>query len=201
MRLISAFALAAFVLGLSPSAVRADIPPARDVKFTVEVDENAKAPKLVVPSSMTRVQFRPRDPVPDRGPKTLPAGKEVGYLEVESDEEVAPAGRNPNHLMIAGVALSLALGLGGVWMVRRQGGAANRGLVLLLAAGATLTASTIAWANVAPAAPPPPKEKVVLPVAFEGNVNLEVTVAGDTIRLILDKDTYEKMKKDPEGSK
>lgn len=202
MRLLTTAALAAFGLGLVPPAVRADIPPpippARDVKFTVELDENARGPKLVVPASMTRVQFRPRGPVPDRGPKALPPGKEqVGYLEVESDEE-APAGRNPNHLMIAGVALTLALGLGGVWLVRRQGSSGTRGLVLLLAAGGTLVASTVVWAN---APPPQPKERVVLPVAFEGNVNLEVTVGGGSIRLILDKDTYEKMKKDPRGSR
>ena len=133
MRFLAAVALSAFGLGLIPSAVRADIPPAvppaKDVKFTVELDENAKAPKLVVPSGLTRVQFRPRGPVPDRGPKALPPGKEVGYLEVEADEELAPAGRNPNHLMIAGVALTLALGLGGVWLIRRQGTSGTRGLV------------------------------------------------------------------------
>jgi hypothetical protein len=69
--------------------------------------------------------------------------------------------------------------------------------VLLLVAGGTLAVSTVVWANAAPPPPPPKKDKVVLPVAFEGNVNLEVTVAGDTIRLVLDTETYEKMKKDP----
>ena len=205
MRPVAVVLLAALGLSLVPLSARADIPPpvppAKDVKFTIELDENAKAPRLVVPVGMTRAQFRPRGPVPDRGPKALPPGKEqVGYLEIESDDEVTPA-RNPNHLMIAGVALSLALGLGGLWLVRRQGTGGNRGLVLLLASGVTLAASTITWANVAPAAPPPPKEKVVLPVAFEGNVHLDVTVAGDSIRLILDKETYEKMKKDPKSPK
>jgi hypothetical protein len=103
--------------------------------------------------------------------------------------------------MIAGVALTLALGLGGLWLVRRQGRSGMRGLALLIAAGGTLAASTIVWANVPPPKnfdpPPPVRERVILPVAFDGNVNLEVTFGGDTIRLILDKDTYDKMKKEP----
>jgi hypothetical protein len=122
---------------------------------------------------------------------------------VESDEPAAAeAPRNPNHLMAAGVALTLALGLGGVWLVRRPGRAATRGLVLLLAAGGTLVASTVGWANVPPPVPPPqpPKREVVaLPIAFDGNVTLEFA-GRDAIRLVLDKETYEKMKKDPKAS-
>ena len=63
-------------------------------------------------------------------------------------------------------------------------------------------ASTVVWANVAPPGPPPqpPKREVVaLPVAFDGKVNLELVVGGDAIRLVLDKESYEKMKKDPKA--
>lgn len=176
--------------GLISPAVRADIGPPvplpRDVKFTVEVDEKADGPKLVVPQNLTTVRFRPR-PAPGGAP-----GKEpVAFLEEDVADEAAP--RNPNHLMVAGVAVTLALGLGGVWLVRRPGRNATRGLVLLLAAGGTLTAGTIAWAN-APA-PPLPPAPVALPTAFDGKVKLEVTRGGDTIRLVLDKGSYEKLKK------
>src|SRR5436305_10636118 len=95
---------------------RADLPPPppppKEVKFAVEVDEKAKAPRLIVPQPMAGGQFRPRGPVP----KAAEGKEPVAFLEVEGDE---PAPRNPNHLMIAGVALSLALGLGGIWLVRR----------------------------------------------------------------------------------
>jgi hypothetical protein len=209
MRTALVVGLAAFGLALVPPAARADlappVPPAKDVKFTVEVDENAKGPKLIVPQHMTTVRVRPLRP--GAAPKAVPPGKgEPVALEIESDDvAVEPAPENRNHLMIAGVALTLSLGLGGVWLVRRHGRGTTRGLALLLAAGGTLAVSTIVWANAAPPPPrPPQKEKVVLPVAFNGQVNLEVVVGGDTIRLVLDKATYEAMKKDPkkpEGSK
>lgn len=201
--------LAAFGLTLVPRAARADlappVPPAKDVKFVAELDEKAKGPKLVVPQNLTTVRFRPgprpgANPPPPGGAVPPKPGEPLTMLELEGDDPVVePAGRNPNHLMIAGVALTLALGLGGVWLIRRPGRASGRGLALLLAAGATLTAATVVWANAAPPPRPPvpPKEKVVLPVAFDGKVNLEVVVGGDTIRLVLDKDTYAAMKKDP----
>lgn len=208
MRTLLVAGLAAFGLGLIPPAARADlappVPPAKDVKFVVELDEKAKAPKLIVPQNLTTVRFRP-GPRPGAAPPPPGAvppkgGEPLTMLELEGDEPVAElAARDPNHLMIAGVALTLAFGLGGVWLVRRPGRASGRGLALLLAAGATLTAATVVWANAAPPPrpPAPPKEKVVLPVAFDGKVNLEVVVGGDTIRLVLDKETYAAMKKDP----
>ena len=45
--------------------------------------------------------------------------------------------------------------------------------------------------------PQPKKEIVVLPVAFDGKATLEMTFGGDTIRLVLDKDTYDKIKEKP----
>lgn len=203
--------VAAFGLSLIPSSARADlappVPPAKDVKFVVELDEKAKSPKLIVPQNLTTVRVRPRPGGPGAAPPkagALPPAKDgnnLSYIEIESDDETPlTQPRNNNHLMIAGVALTLALGFGGVWLVRRQGRSGMRGLALLIAAGGTLAASTIVWANVPPPKfpdRPPVKERVILPVAFDGNVNLEVTFGGDTIRLILDKDTYEKLKKDP----
>jgi hypothetical protein len=175
-----------------PVPVRPVVPPAAtDAKFVVEADEKAKGPKLIVPLNLTNP--RPRfQPAPG-----APAGKEPLALAHPADDAPAEAPWNPNHLMIAGLALTLALALAGVWLARRPG--RNRGLILALAAGATLAAGTVVWAN-APVPPPPPASPAppaVLPVAFDGNVTLELAPAGDTIRLVLDKETYEKMKKEP----
>jgi hypothetical protein len=206
MRTLLVPLLTACGLAVVPVPIRADlappVPPPKDVKFTVEVDENAKAPKLIVPQNLTNVRFRPGGPrgVPGAAP---PPGKEpLAVLEFEDDANVAaePDGWNSKHLMTAGVALTLSLGLGGVWLVRRQGRGSARGLALLVAAGTTLAASTLVWANAPPPKSPPPparKEVVVLPMAFDGKVNLEVAQGGDTIRLVLDKATYEAVKKDP----
>ena len=120
MRLLCVAAVTAFGLGLFASPARADalppVPPARDVKFTVELDEKAKAPKLIVPIQWTRA-VRPR------GPRQPGLGKEpVAYLEVEADEPPAEAPRNPNHLMAAGVALTLASAWAGCgWSAARGG--------------------------------------------------------------------------------
>jgi hypothetical protein len=155
------------VLALAYTPARADIPvppPPADVKFKIEVDEKAKGPVLRVPENLVapRAGGRPKGPLAD------------------------------NHLMVAGVALALGLGLGGVWLVRRPG-RGTRGLALLIAAGGVLAAGSVAWANQAAPKPPVPAP---LPIAFDGQVRLEVVAAGDTIRLIVDQETYEQMKKD-----
>jgi hypothetical protein len=168
------------------------------VKFVVEVDEKAKAPKLIVPQNLTTVRIRPR---PGKALPPKDKDEQVNVIELESAEApIEPAPRNPNHLMIAGAALALSLGFGGVWLIRRQGRMGSRALAIMLAAGGTLAISTLVWANAAPppVMPPPVKEHVLLPVAFNGNVSLEVTVGGDTIRLVLDKETYEKLKEKPQ---
>jgi hypothetical protein len=211
MRKILIAVAAAFGLSLLPSSARADlappVPPVKDVKFVVEVDDKAKAPKLIVPQNLTTVRIRPR-PGGAVPPKAVPPGKDdkggeqLSYIELESSDNtpIEPAPRNPNHLMIAGVALALSLGFGGVWLIRRQGRMGTPALAIMLAAGGSLAVTTLVWANAAPppVKPPPAKERVLLPVAFNGNVSLEVTVGGDTIRLVLDKETYEKLKEKPQ---
>jgi hypothetical protein len=201
MRKILIAVAAAFGLSMLPSSARADlappVPPVKDVKFVVEVDEKAKAPKLIVPQNLTTVRNRPR---PGGAPQK-DKNEQVNVIELESTETpIDPTPRNPNHLMIAGVALTLALGFGGVWLIRRQGKMGTRALAIMLAAGGSLAVTTLVWANAAPppVKPPPAKERVLLPVAFNGNVSLEVVVGGDTIRLVLDKETYEKLKEKPQ---
>src|SRR5215213_8435710 len=105
MRTALVAALAAFVLALP--AARADIPPrprpnpvprpqpprpaappAAAIKFTVEVDDKAKGPRLIVPQNLNGVRLQPRPTAPA---PAGPAGNEpVAYLEFESDDEAAP---------------------------------------------------------------------------------------------------------------
>lgn len=198
MRTILAAALVAFSLSLIPTSARADlappVPQVKEVKFVVEVDEKAKAPKVVVPQNLTTVRVRPGGIRPPKDGK-----EELSYLEFESNDETpSDSSLNRTHVMVAGIALALSFALGGLWLVRRQGQVATRGLVLLLAVSVTLATTSIVWANAAPI-PPKQKERTLLPIAFDGKVNLEVTVGGDTIRLILDKDTYDKMKEKPKA--
>jgi len=200
--LLTVFAV--FGLGLVPHVAFADLAPpppaAKEVKFVVEVDEKAKGSKLIVPQTLVNPRFRP---APGGGvPKEGNGGLAVLEYEVEGDAAVEPA-RNRNHLMIAGVAFTLALGLGGIWIVRRTGRSGARGLALLVAAGGVLAVSTVVWANAGP--PPKPKEKkevMLLPVAFDGKLTLEMVRGGDTIKLVLDKEAYDAIKtgpKKPEG--
>src|SRR5262245_26158750 len=96
--------LVAFALG---STARADIPPplppAKEaVRVKIEVDDKAKAPRLVIPNGVfTQPRFRPQ-------PKDAPKGA----LEQENTDGIADneAGEQPRgHLLIAGLALACSL--------------------------------------------------------------------------------------------
>jgi hypothetical protein len=195
---------AGLALGLSSPAA-ADIapgprprPPVRpqpaqikEVAVKVEVDEKAKGPKLVLPANA----FNIGGPA-FNGP--------FGQLEQENGDGVAtahePTPEKPqNHILIAGVALALAFSCGGLWLVRRNGKGSVRSLTLVIAAGATLAAGAIVWGNAAPPfknpAPQPPKPTPSFPAAYEGKASVEVTFGQGPVRLILDKESYEKLKK------
>jgi len=139
-------ALVGLGFGVAPRA-KADIapplPPAKsDVAVTIEVDEKAKGPRLVVPNGVfTLPRVRPMPKTSD--PKgELPHESQDGIAE-----ETAPSN---NKLLIAGIALSLSLTCGGFWMLRRNGKGSMTGLSLLLAAGVTVAAGTIVMGNAAP---------------------------------------------------
>lgn len=189
--------IAMFCLGLISTAARADLAPpppaAKEVKFVVEVDENAKGSKLVVPQTLVNPRFRP-------GPGAEPKeGKEgLAVLEYDVvDDGFEPAVRNRNHLMFAGVAFTLALGFGGIWIVRRTGRSGASGLALLVAAGGILAVGTVVWANAGPPRKPVEKKDIILPVAFDGKLTLVMVRGGDTITLVLDKEAYDAIKKAP----
>src|SRR5262245_7042404 len=89
MRKILIAVAAAFCLSLLQSSAHADlappVPPVKDVKFVVEVDEKAKAPKLIVPQNLTTVRIRPR-PAPGGGNPQKDKNEQVNFIELESAE-------------------------------------------------------------------------------------------------------------------
>jgi hypothetical protein len=193
--------LAAIGLGLGLTGkARADIAPplpvAKDsVTVKIEVDEKAKGPKLVLPNGVfTQPRIRPKFNQPNQPNAQLENGQDDGNAVAQDDS--APE-KPKNHLLIAGLALTLSLAFGGLWIIRKGGKGSLSGLTLLIAAGATLTVGAIVWAN----APPPPFKKepaktpASLPTAFEGKAKVEFVYGAEPVRLILDKESYEKLKK------
>ena len=214
MRTVVLSALVSFGLALLPATLRADlappIPAPKEVNFKIEVDEKAKAPKLIVPINLTNVRIRPKvnplpapinpipgkvNPQPAQPAKPIFENSEEAAAELSEGDELVIETETPksnNRLIIVGLCLTLALGFGGMWLVRRNGKSV-RGLALLMAAGGTIAFTSAVWAN----APPPPQPKpIALPTLYDGKVTLELVPNGDTIRLVVDAETAAKLKKD-----
>lgn len=191
--------LAALGLGFAwTGASRADIPPPLpknkdSVKVKIEMDENAKGPRLIVPQGVFTA--------PRGRPKLPPANGPTGQLDLENGDGIAQE-ENPNqprnHVVIAGIALSLSLAFGGLWLMRRNGRGSTKAIALLIAAGATLTIGAIVYANApAPKFPDRPlaRPPASYPTAWEGATRVEFTLGQEPIRLILDKESYKKLMK------
>jgi hypothetical protein len=194
MRLRAVCVPALLGLAFAVPAARGDIPPpvppAKQLPIRIEVDGNAKQSKLLVPQRAVTEWRGGRGPVPEPPPTSSPP---KGALGVERDA-VGDAGPSDRHLIVAGLALALSVGFGGFWLVRRNGRASARGLVLLVAAGGALLVGGFVWANAAPA--PFRKAPDERPALFEGEVRLEVVPIGggaDQVRLILSKADAEKL--------
>jgi hypothetical protein len=193
MRQIVLLAMVGFGLGWAGPA-RADIPPPlptakESVTVKIELDEKAKGPRLLIPNGV----FTPRRVRP--GPKTeLPQDSQDGIAENE------PRNRPDSHIVIAGVAVALSLAFGGMWLVRRNGKGSMSGLALFITTGALLLVGAVAWANRPPPSLPPKerpvkKDDASYPVALEAKASVEFFYGGEPIRLILDKESFEKLKK------
>jgi len=140
--------------------------PNNAVPFVVEVDEKAKEARLQIPR------------------KLLP--NQRAALDNEEQDPRTGSGVSRLHTIVAGIALALALTLGGLWMVRQGGHFKGHGLALVLGALAFLSLGGVVWANAAvPRDIPPAPEKVVLPEGVKGQVVVEVVEKGDAIKLIL----------------
>ena len=149
----------------------------KETNMIVELDPNAKEARLIVPRSLV----------------TRRAG-----LDADDGTRLAGAdGLNSRHIVIAGVALSLAACGGGFWLVRKNR-INNTGLVLFLAIGAGLVIGAMALANArAPSPPPPaPQPAANLMKIFDGKIKVETPAEDDTIRLIVNEDMLAKMVKE-----
>jgi hypothetical protein len=178
--------LAAFGLLAVAERAAADIPPPppprQTVTVTIEIDENAKEPRLLIPRQLVTPRGgvgRPRPP----------------------EEEQADAGPAlPRlHLIAAGLALTLAFTSGGLWLVRRG---RVSGRAMMIAAGAVVLAGAAAvWADVGfprpPRPNPPPAPVAPTTILLSEPVTVELVNQGDTIRLIGTKAMIEKIRGTP----
>ena len=183
----------ALLLVLSSTYAFADIPPkprpipppnpnpapvvSKEANMVVELDPNAKEARLIVPRSLVI--------------------RRAG-LDADDGTRLADAdGPTSRHIIIAGIALSLAACGGGFWLVRKNR-LSSTGLVLFLVVGAGLMIGAIAWANARAPSPPPPAPQPVanLIKILDGKIKVETPAEGDTIRLIVNEDMLAKIVKE-----
>ena len=223
MRTMRVGVLLLAAMNLLPSRARGDIaPPApepKNVPVRVYLDEKAKESRIQVPQSLTAVRVRPRpggapptaiplqplpkapitgggeSPKPEKPASNEGDATDLGDWEADADQAIEPAGTNQTQLMVAGMALTMSLGCGGVWLLRRPNTSSLNGVVVLIASGVVLAASTLVWANVPVPQRPPADPKIDLPLLSEGKFKLEILPRGETINIILDKETHAKLTK------
>jgi len=181
------FLLAVVGVALGSGSALADIrlpdpPPAapREVKVVVQVDVKAKGTVIVLPRGVAaprpiRVPFRPapNDPPPPEG--------EQGAVE-----------RPQSHTLIAGIALAMSAGMGGMWLARKNA----KSLALFLAVGGVFTAGAVVWGN-APAPVRPAPVKVEGKALIDFKATLLSPAEGDAITIVLDSATLEALTNPP----
>ena len=131
----------------------------------VEVDDNIKEPRLVVPRKFagTDKQAKP-DANGSRG-------------------EAAPFWPT----IVAGLALALGFACGGLWLVRQRGHVARGTMASLIAAVTLLSVgAAVTWADRAPARRPPPQLPKSLLGQFD-KISVETVEQGDQVRLIVNR--------------
>ncbi len=132
-------------------------------------------------------------------------GDPKGELPVEDGDGVAyeQPEQPRNHTLIAGVALAVSMTFGGLWFMRRKGVSSNRTLAMWLVAGSSLAIGTLVWADIPGPRPrppvkiPPAVKLPPLPTLLDTKVQVEYSFGNEPIRLIIDSETLEKLKKDP----
>jgi hypothetical protein len=155
-----------------PARERPEVLPrgARRVTLTVEVDDRVKEARLQIPANL----------LPPAAPAAPARGAAAWHLPT----------------VVAGVALTLSLTTGGLWLLRRGSArrAAAAGLLLgLFALGGTALLADIppggGLRRPRPPAPPAPAGTLLLPadVRLPPNLVLEVVAKGDGVKLIVNK--------------
>src|SRR6267378_6205657 len=103
-------------------------------------------------------------------------------------EDRAVAGGSRLHTIIAGVALSLALALSGLWFVRHRVRFRGQRFTVLLTATSLLVVGGALWADVAGPGWRPRRDRFLGPPALppaSGRVVVEIVDKGDTVKLIV----------------
>src|SRR5262245_60822039 len=180
MRLSLFFGLAALLLAAAAGSSRADLAvpqprPGNKMKLSVEIDPLAQDPRLVVPRAAT----------------AQPRG--FGAADADTEDGVAA---NPMRTAAVGASLALAVCFGGLWLVKRQTGS-SRAVALLVTAGGFLRFGVAVWANAAPQFPKggrPGPAAAPTSKLLDGKVSVEMVRDGDTVRLVLPKEFFEKLK-------
>jgi hypothetical protein len=128
--------------------------------LTLAVDDTAKEPRLQIPRKLL--------------------GKEA--TAGGSRAEVPPL-----HRVVAGVALTLALALGGLWLARSRDGLSRRRLAAVLVAVALVGAgSAFLWAEPVPEPIPPPPARS--PALLLDGVRIQIIDKGDDVKLVVNRD-------------
>jgi hypothetical protein len=149
----------ALLLTARPALANRAAPPFRPQppKLVIEVDENAKAARLIIPQRFL-------------GNAPAPPPRRLGQLPT----------------IMVGVALALGLAFSGLWLVRKRGGGAPlllAAVAIVGLGGATLWANA---RPIRREPPPQPKPPVGLPLlATLEPIQVETVARGDTIRLII----------------
>jgi hypothetical protein len=158
-------------------------PAAAAVAMNVVIDDKATEPKLVIPKKvLATLKADAGDPDPNT--------RRVEHL----------------HLIVAGCALTLALTLGGLWLVRGRRKPGSTVLLVLVALGGVVAVTSMVWGNVGPP-PPPPPPPVAPGIPLADKVKIETVEQGDTILLVVTRDQLIKIvdksapKKDEEPKK
>jgi hypothetical protein len=166
-KLIGVLAVLAFLVSARASVRANEAAPPPDkpslpaaVPVVIVVDDSAQQPRLEIPR------------------------KVLSSLKASADGEEGDTRRAailPQlHTIIAGVALSLALTLGGLWLVRSRRRFTGTGAALLVVTLAVAAGGGALWANLPP---PPPMPDPGIRLADKATV--QIVDKGDAIRLIV----------------
>ena len=160
----------------------------QEVKLVVQVDDKAKVARLQMPLNLVF-----GTPNPPAGPAPLPLrrGADAGPLGLPT--------------IVAGLALSLAVASGGLWLARRRWG---RPAAMLLVLSLFAAGSAAVWADLGPRplGPVPRPAKPIKPavpalklpagIELSENVILETVPHGDHLTLIVPKSAVVAKNKD-----